>query len=170
MTYLKWGLALILLALVAAVLHWTLPSRDVVRVLGTEIARVNVETTNERGETVTRARDVRYIKAVTPSGDPRVYRNEDTGWGWPPYFKFDTANLAAEADNAASTEENPKWMVLTHYGWRIPFLSKFPNAVSLRPAEGPDERLIPWFNIVVVTVLAVLVLFISRVLLAFFRP
>lgn len=158
MKYVLWTLAALAVLVVAGFLHWTLPSRDIVRILGTEVARQQVVVTNERGEEVTRSRDVRYIAAVRPNGSPRVYRNEDTGWGWPPYFKFDSANLAAEAENRASTEEAPRWVIVTHYGWRIPMISAFPNALSIAPAEGPEQTLIPWFNIVFLVILAALVL------------
>ena len=144
-----WTVLAIVFVLVAAWLHWTLPSRDIVRVLGTDVVRQQVVTTNEQGQELTRARDIRYINAVSPTGKPRVYRNEDTGWGWPPYFKHDTADLAARAQDSVSTEAAPRWMVVTSYGWRIQWFSKFPNAVSIRRAEGPDETLIPWLNIVV---------------------
>lgn len=157
MRYVLWTFVALLVVAIGGFLSWTLPSHDVVRILGTEIARRNVEVTNERGEQVTRSRDVRYIKAVTSDGEPRVYRNEDTGW-WPPYFKFDSADLAARADDAISTAADPRWYVVTSYGWRFAFLSKFPNALSISPATGPDERVIPWFNIVVVVVLLVLAL------------
>lgn len=158
MRYVLWTFLALLVLFIGGFLSWTLPSRDVVRILGTEIARRNVEVTNDRGEPTTVSRDVRYIKAVTPDGETRVYRNEDTGW-WPPYFKFDSADLAARADDAVSTSANPRWSVVTHYGWRFSFLSKFPNAISIRPATGPDERLIPWFNIVVVVLLLVLAIY-----------
>lgn len=148
-----WSVFVILLLGLGLFLHWTLPSRDVVRILGTDVARQNVVVTNERGEEVTRSRDIRYVNAVTPDGRPRVYRNEDTGWGWPPYFKFDTANLAAEAQNAASSADNPRWMVVRHYGWRIPIFSSFPNILSIEPAEGPDQTLIPWLKIIVLVLL-----------------
>ena len=82
-----------------------------------------------------------------------VYRNEDTGWGWPPYFKFDTSNLQAEAANLRSTAAEPDWVAIRHYGWRNELLSIFPNAVSAWPVAGPDVRMIPWFNIVVLVTL-----------------
>ncbi|MFP4127079.1 MAG: DUF1523 family protein [Alphaproteobacteria bacterium] len=146
----KWTLIGLVLLAVAGFLHWSLPSRDVVRILGTEVQR---RTDGTGAEEQLRVRDVRYIKAVTPDGDPRVYRNEDTDWGWPPYFKFNSANLGTMADDATSSEADPRWMVVRHYGWRIPMLSAFPNALSLRPAPGPDVLLIPWTSIVVIVVL-----------------
>jgi hypothetical protein len=45
-------------------------------------------------------------------------------------------------------------VVIRHYGWRNEFISIFPNAVSVRPIADPDTRLIPWFNIIFLTVLA----------------
>ncbi len=102
-------------------------------------------------------RDVRFINTVTASGRVRVYRNEDTGWGWPPYFKFDTANLQAEAADLRSTAAAPQWVVIRHYGWRNEFLSVYPNVVSLRPVDGPDVRIIPWLNIILLTLLVAVV-------------
>jgi hypothetical protein len=164
-----WSVFVILLLGLGLFLHWTLPSRDVVRILGTDVARQNVAVTNERGEEVTRSRDIRYVNAVTPEGRPRVYRNEDTGWGWPPYFKFDTANLAAEAQNAVSSADNPRWMVVKHYGWRIPIFSSFPNILSIEPADGPDQTLVPWLKIVVLVLLVAVAGYLWWWLHSFFR-
>ncbi|HKK37492.1 MAG TPA: DUF1523 family protein [Paracoccaceae bacterium] len=145
----KWTLYAVLVLGLFAFLHWSLPHYDVARILDTEIKRQAVETENAQGETVTRTEDVRYISTARPDGSVYVYRNQDTGWGWPPYFKFDSANLAAEADNHSSTKENPEWYFIEHYGWRFTLLSMFPNAIEITPAEGPDETIVPWFNIAV---------------------
>lgn len=161
---------LILALAVAGLLHWTLPSRDIVRILGTEVARSKAETTTQGGQVVSVARDIRFIQAVTPGGATRVYRNEDTNWGWPPYFKFDSADLGARAETMRSDEASPRWVIVTHYGWRIPLFSAFPNAVAIGPAEGPDQRLIPWFNIALLTALAAAVFFVRRRILSWFRP
>ncbi|MYA89713.1 MAG: DUF1523 family protein, partial [Boseongicola sp. SB0662_bin_57] len=42
------------------------------------------------------------------------------------------------------------------------WLSIFPNALRLTPAEGPEMQLIPWFNIVFLTLLAALLVTIWR--------
>ena len=75
------------------------------------------------------------------NGKVMVYRNQDTGLGWPPYLKFDTANLQTEASDAVSTVDAPKWMALRHYGWRNTWLfgGIFPNALSMKPVAGPDD-------------------------------
>ena len=91
-----------------------------------------------------------------------VYRNEDTGWGWPPYFKFDTATLQTEIADAMSDKDAPEWVAITHYGWRNEFLSIFPNATGVRPVDSPDAQLIPWVNIVILTGLLIVVLLIWR--------
>jgi hypothetical protein len=154
MSRLRIGVWIVGLCAAAAFAHFFLPSHDVVRIVGTEIARVGVTGENAQGEEITRTRDVRYIKAATPDGAPRVYRNEDTGWGWPPYFKFDSASMAAQADAVISTAEAPRWVVVTHYGWRLPIFSEFPNAVSITPADGPDDAPFPWLNVAIVVAAA----------------
>ncbi|MEM9061060.1 MAG: DUF1523 family protein [Pseudomonadota bacterium] len=165
MGYVKWVFFALILALIASFLHYYLPQNDVVRIVSTEVVREDFETTDAQGNAITRTRDVRYIKAAWPDGSPSVYANEDTGWGFPFYFKFDTANLAAEADSSASTPDNPKWMLVRHYGWRITYWSWFPNAVSLRPADGPDSSPFPWFNAIFLTVLITGVLVLYRMLI-----
>ncbi len=161
------GIAAMLLT--AVFLHYNLPSRDVVRIVGTDVVREDVERRDAEGNRVTVTRDVRFIQAKRPDGGDRVYRNEDTGWGWPPYFKFDTADLAAQATDLVSTAAAPDWVVVRHYGWRIPVVSMYPNALSIRPASGPDESPLPWFNIVFVTLLVLTVLIVRRVLIILFR-
>lgn len=163
MRALKWAFGLALLLGVAVFLHYSLPSRDVVRVIGTEVARMDFQTTDRSGNEITRTRDVRFIEAVWPDGSPRVYRNEDTDWGWPPYFKFDSANLHAEAQNLASSADAPRWVIVKHYGWRIPMFSMFPNAISISAAEGPDQTLVPWFNIILIVLLVIGVLVLRRI-------
>ena len=95
------GFGILLFLAVALFLHYSLPSRDIVRIVGTDVVRTDVEGRDAQGNTITVSRDVRFINAKWPDGRDRVYRNEDTGWGWPPYFKFDTADLAAETRRAA---------------------------------------------------------------------
>ena len=169
MAYIKWILLVLIIAGMAAFFHYYLPQRDIVRIVGTEVVRIDVPTTNANGEPIIINRDVRYINAARRDGSPSVYANEDTGWGFPFYFKFDTANLTAEADSAISTVENPKWMVVRHYGWRVPIMSWFPNAVSMRAAEGPEESLFPWFNVIFLSCFVIGLLVLYRILAIFRR-
>ncbi|WP_288942936.1 DUF1523 family protein [uncultured Roseovarius sp.] len=161
MVYVKWVFWALFWLIVAGFLHYTLPQRDIVRIVNTYEERQDVTgwtrmfwAASDESQAKLESWDVQFIQAVQPDGDPMVYRNEDTGWGWPPYFKFDTANLYTDANDAISSKDTPEWYAVTHYGWRNEFLSTFPNAVSIKRVAGPDVRLIPWFNIIVLTVLA----------------
>ena len=176
MRYLKWASLIIVLTVCALFLHYTLPQTDIVRVVGTEVRRVDFgensifwagPDTGQDGTTVNR--DVRFINTVQADGDPMVYRNEDTGWGWPPYFKLDSSNLQTEAADLTSTAREPEWAALRHYGWRSEFLSIFPNAVSIRPVAGPDVTIVPWFNIVFLTILAAILWAVAVRILRFRR-
>jgi len=163
MVYVKWGFRAIFWIAVLAFLHYTLPQHDIARITDTYEKRVNPGENSlfwsnaATGENITATeRDVFFIQTFLPDDDPMIYRNEDTGWGWPPYFKFDTANLQAEASDLLSKKsaETAQWVAIRHYGWRNEFLSIYPNAISLWAVEGPDVRIVPWFNIVVLVLLA----------------
>lgn len=152
MSWLKWGLIGLLTVIAGLVLHYSLPQHDVVRIVGTDVKRMDLGARtwfwSEPDSMTDRQpnRDVRFINAVGADGDAYVYRNEDTNWSYPPYFKFRSGSLTAEAQALVSTAADPVWTVVTHYGWRIELLTMFPNAVDIRPAEGPREFVFPWFN------------------------
>jgi len=88
MKYLKWIVGIPLLIVVVAFLHYTLPGRDVVRIVGTDVKRMDIGSSSlfwaapDAGTNPNWTRDVRFINTVWPDGEPRVYRNEDTDWGW----------------------------------------------------------------------------------------
>jgi hypothetical protein len=159
MAYVKWAFIIIIWGSVAVILQYALPQHDVVRIVNTyeerqdlnDWTRIFWSVPDDQAASLSN-RDVQFIQAVRANGKPIVYRNEDTSWGWPPYFKFDTANLYTEANDAKSTKENPEWVAVTHYGWRNEFMSIFPNAISIKHVGGPDVRIIPWFNIIFLTV------------------
>ena len=175
-TKIKWGLRILAVLVVGLFLHYTLPQRDIVRILdtGNRITQIganwifySIEDTGTGAETNT-TRDIRFIDAVYEDGETvMVYRNEDTGWFWPPYFKWDSSTLQAEATNLRSTGAAPQWVAVTHYGWRIPLVSAFPNAVKITPVDGPDVQLIPWVNIVILSFLAFAILMARRMWLQF---
>lgn len=100
MAYVKWGFILTFWTVFGGFLHYTLPQTDIVRIVNTyeerqelgDWTRIFWATPDDQSQTLI-SRDVQFIQTVRANGRPMVYRNEDTGWGWPPYFKFDTANL-----------------------------------------------------------------------------
>jgi len=162
MAYVRWTLRIVFYVFIAGFLHYTLPQHDVARITDTYNQRVDYGINSMfwaegyTGEaTGMETRDVFFIQTFCDNGKPMIYRNEDTGWGWPPYLKFDTSNLQAEASDLISKKsaETEQWVVIRHYGWRNEFLSIFPNAVKLWPVDGPDVRIIPWRNIIILTLL-----------------
>ncbi|MDP2085215.1 MAG: DUF1523 family protein [Gemmobacter sp.] len=163
----------ILVLLVLSVLHYTLPQHDIVRVVGTENRRIDFGENSffwsgpDVGTAPGMQRDVFFIQTVQPNGKPMVYRNEDTGWGWPPYFKLNSHNLQTIANSLASSAEAPKWVAITHYGWRNEFFTIFPNAIALRQVAGPDTRIIPWMSIIILVLLLALAVLIWRMLAQF---
>lgn len=167
----KWTLRILAALFVLGFLHYTLPQHDIVKITGTYNRLTTIGSSNAwayaspdtgTAESST-TRDIRFIETAYPDGSVMVYRNEDTGWIWPPYFKYDSSNLQAEAGNLKSDAANPKWVVVTHYGWRLPILSIYPNAVSVREAAGPDERVIPYVSIVVIVFLIFAMVMIRRI-------
>lgn len=169
-----WALAVLI---VGSLLHYNLPQHDVVRITSTEVIRMDFSGLNrfffaqaDSGSTELTTRDMRLINTVRKqtwlmgffqrdSEKVMVYRNEDTGWNWPPYFKFDSSDLQAEASANISTVDTDQWAVITHYGWRNRYFTVYPNAIGIRSIEGPDARVIPWFSIfffITVIVLALL--------------
>lgn len=167
MAYVKWTLIGLVVLLVGAFFHYTLPQHDTVRIVDIDVVRMDTGSVDTQGNPLTR--DVRFIYAVFPDGDAIEYRNEDTDWGFPFYFKFDSARLANQAANLKSTAADPAWVIVRHYGWRIPWLSMFPNALSTWPAEGPEDEVFPWFSVVFLTVLLVGVLVLRRMFLIWRR-
>lgn len=173
-----------LLLIVGLWLYYVLPGQDVARVVKTEVIRTDFTNVNrlfyaqaDAGAAEGATRDLRQIHTVRKrtflfglirGGDQTmVYRNEDTGWIYPPYFKFDSSNLEAEAQDLASTADDPKWVVITHYGWRIRILTVFPNAVSIREVDGPDYRPFPWVNITVLVLFVIGGLFVRAMWMQF---
>lgn len=162
MRYVKWTLIVVVLALLGSVLHYTLPRHDVVRIVGIENRRVSFDGNSffwsraSISNAADNTRDVRFIQAVRPNGRPMVYRNEDTGWGWPPYFKMNSANVQATAQDFVSSADNPKWVIVTRYGWRNEFFSIFPNVLRLRAAEAPDQSVFPWSALIILGALTAL--------------
>lgn len=127
--------ALILLA----ALHYALPQVDVVRAVGVEIKRLDVQE-SDTGQS--RTRDVYQLQMETESGNPKVYRNEDNFL----YLKFDSADLQAQIQSFAADKQ---LVALRHYGWRLTLFSAFPNGVKVWPVEE-GYRHIPIFNTLVI--------------------
>ena len=162
----KFGIGIVLIILLSLFFHYNLPRTVVVQVSGTDIKRIDrqknvVENKKNTGAKVTQqTSDVRFINSMSRSGKTIVFQNKDTGWGWPPYLKFDSADLTAEAQAFAADQAKP-WVLVKYYGWRIKIISMFPNAVNLKLVDR-DYSHFPLFNIVFFVLLVTGVLFVRN--------
>ena len=143
-------------------LDYALPSKNTVRITNTYNRLTPITATNalfyasDNTGTIENAagqRDVRFIDTVRPNGRVFVYRNEDTGWIWPPYFKYDSANLHSEATNLQSDSRNPQWVSITAYGWRVPWLTIYPNAIAIDSVASASDRPRNWAATIICAVL-----------------
>lgn len=150
----KFGIGIVVVVLLALFFHYNLPRTAVVQISGTDIKRIdkkkkvveNQNINNTGAKVAQQTSDVRFINSMSRSGKTIVFRNEDTGWGWPPYLKFDSADLTAEAQAFAADQAKP-WVLIKYYGWRIKVFSVFPNVVNLKVVDREYSHF-PLFNIV----------------------
>ena len=127
-------------AVLFAGVNFVFPHYETTQVTGVEVKRV------DKDGPITKAnpadgptRDVYYIYTQRPGSDkPMVYRNEDTRWGFPFYFKFVSANLQAQAANFA---QEHKLVEMKYYGWRLTVFDEYRNALSLKEVAVDDGSL-----------------------------
>ncbi len=175
MRYVKWTFFGLIALILFAFFDYTLPRHDVVRIVDATTQRVDMGANAwffaapdvGTGTTGANGRDVKFIQTIRPDGRPLVFRNEDTGWGWPPYFKVNSFDLQTEASNLKSTSDNPKWVMVTRYGWRNQFFTIFPNAVRLRQVDSPNATVFPWVNVIILTFLAFILFMLRRMWMQF---
>ena len=117
-----------------ATVNFYFPHYEVAHVTGVEVKRV------DKDGPITKAnpadgptRDVYYIYTQNPQNDKvMVYRNEDTRWGFPFYFKFNSADLQAKAQGFAVDK---KTVQVKYYGWRLVMFDEFRNMTSMKEVE-----------------------------------
>lgn len=124
----KYALIAAALTVSGAAVHYAVPQTDVVRVVGVEAKRVDVEGASASGGTPA-TRDVYFVQAETIEGaSPMVYRNEDKFI----YLKWNSADVQARSQSLAADQQ---LVAIRHYGWRVRLFSAFPNVLSVSPVE-----------------------------------
>jgi hypothetical protein len=134
-------IALLAAAGPAAFLYYFLPRHEVLRIIGTDTRRPigsSKSDVSTHMEFFINAEDVE-------TQNPRVFHNEDTRWGFPWYFKFNSAELQAVAQSIANERGTA---LITYYGLRIKILSVLPNITNIKRAAPDEAPPIPWFNLV----------------------
>ncbi len=163
-----WLVVFVLLGISALSLHYILPRHDVVMVTGVEVKRMDADgVINADNVADGPTRDVYFINTEEPDTKKVVvYRNEDTGWSFPWYFKFDSADIQAKAQGYS--RDSQQLALIRYYGWRIQLLSMFPNITEIQPTTSRDEPF-PIFNAIFFGVLILLVLVVVIVVKRRFR-
>lgn len=146
----KYFLILVMLSLHIVLIgaaNYAMPSYETTMVTGMEVRRMDKDGVISKSNPADgEVRDVYFLFTEHPETKiVQVYRNEDTGWGLPPYFKFGSADIQAKAQAYA----NEKQMVeIKYYGWRINWLNEFRNIVSIKPLAEGETGSNPWFSYV----------------------
>lgn len=125
-----------------ATVNFYFPHYEVTHITGVEVKRV------DKDGPITKAnpadgptRDVYYIYTQKPGTDKvMVYRNEDTRWGFPFYFKFNSADLQARAQGFAVDKKSVQ---VKYYGWRLVMFDEFRNMVSMKEAKASSDAASP---------------------------
>jgi len=137
-------IALGLIALISAAwLDYYLPEHTIATITGVEVKRTDKDgPISQKNPADGPTTDVYYIYTERPGEKIRVFRNEDTEWGWPFYFKFNAADVQAKAK---SMEFEKRLAIITSYGWRINMFSMFPNVTKIESTE-PDASTWSFFR------------------------
>ncbi|QIM62152.1 hypothetical protein A1D29_01860 [Pasteurellaceae bacterium Orientalotternb1] len=132
------------IVLIGAV-NYAFPSYETTTVTGMEVRRMDKDGLLSAANPADGAvRDVYFLFTEEPETKKvMVYRNEDTGWGLPFYFKFNSADIQAKAQAYANEK---KQVEIKYYGWRINWLNEFRNIVSIKPLAEGDSSSQPWFS------------------------
>jgi Protein of unknown function (DUF1523) len=129
----------------AAFLYYFLPRHDVLRIVGTDTRRPIGSTKSD----VSTHMEFFVNTEDVETQQPRVFHNEDTRWGFPWYFKFNSAELQAVAQSLANERGTA---LITYYGMRIKILSIVPNITNIKRAAPDEVPPIPWFNFGIATI------------------
>lgn len=153
---LMWALFAVVFLFGLAGLAYDLPRSEKVRITNTDIKRSD----KRLKDGTTKTNDVRYVYAETiDDGTALAFRNEDTGFSWPPYFKFDSGDITAAASKWMAEDPHPIVLV-TYYGVRSNILSVYPNILSIKKVSADYERT-PLLNVLVYIAYIALFIFLA---------
>lgn len=158
-----WFLVLLVVVGAGGVLSYSLPKHIVVNINGSEVKRVDNSgnAVDVRTPSINNSRDVYYINAsALDKSEVFTFRNEDTKFNFPWYFKFDSAEVQSRAKLVEANnngKDQRAYALVTYYGWRIPMFNMFPNAVDVRSWES-SEPPFPVFNTVFLSLLGLITL------------
>ena len=116
---------------IGGIVNYAMPSYDETYVTGMEVRRMDKDGVISKANPADgEVRDVYFLFTESEPNKVMVYRNEDTGWGLPPYFKVGSADIQAKAQAYANEKQRVQ---IKYYGWRINWMNEFRNIVSIKP-------------------------------------
>ena len=121
----------------ALVVDYSFPHYANVQITGGDVKRMDKDgIIDAKNPADGPTRDVYFIYTKDSNNSNKVmaYRNEDTAWGFPFYFKFNSADVQAKAQGFANSDKN---LTVKYYGYRISMLQEFRNVISLKES-GTD--------------------------------
>lgn len=138
---------LIIFAAASAIFFsYYLPSSTIGKVNGSEVKRVDaqgpISKTNPANGNL---HDVHYLYIQDSKGASISYRNEDTRWGFPWYFKFNSNDLQARAQ---STNKDDQLAIIIYYGWHSNMLNQFRNIITLKPTASFTDSTFSFYSVI----------------------
>ncbi|GAA8442394.1 DUF1523 family protein [Helicobacter pylori] len=146
---------------------YCMPHYSAAVISGVEVKRMNEnENTPNNKEVKTLARDVYFVQTYDPKDQKSVtvYRNEDTRFSFPFYFKFNSADISALAQSLVNQQ-----VEVQYYGWRINLFNMFPNVIFLKPLKENAEMSKPVFSWILYALLLVGFFISTRSVCALFK-
>jgi hypothetical protein len=148
----------------SCLLHYYLPRKELVSITGIDSKRAEAIPVESDRADDNRPQDIYYIYVLDADNSPGIFSNINTAWGFPPYFKFDAADMQSKASSLVG-----KQVVIRYYGWRNQILNLFPNITSFEPGDE-SSALTSWVRLAVFGLwIFVLVLIFPRYLAFFHR-
>jgi hypothetical protein len=126
---------------VSCILHYYLPRKELVTLTGIDSKRAEAIPVERDRADDNRPLDIYYIFVLDEGSNSRVFSNVNTAWGFPPYFKFDSADMQSKAASLAGRQ-----VVIRYYGLRVQILNLFPNITSLEPGDE-SSSLVSWVRL-----------------------
>ncbi|QLB20863.1 hypothetical protein A6B43_04645 [Vespertiliibacter pulmonis] len=144
----KYFLILVMLSLhivLIGAVNYAFPSYETTAVTGMEVRRMDKDGMISKSNPPDgEVRDVYFLFTEQPENKKiMVYRNEDTGWGLPFYFKFNSADIQAKAQAYANSKQ---LVEIKYYGWRINWLNEFRNIVAIKQLDENNTPSKPWVS------------------------
>lgn len=130
-----WFFILVTLAIhtgLAGLVYYSFPKYRLAEITGVETKRTGIARQTDQIE------DIFFVYTRDPNTEKvRVYRNQDTGWGLPFYFKFNAANIQASASGFAADKQ---LVQIKYYGVRFEMFSQFPNIISIKRVDSLENE------------------------------